>query len=1010
MTLLLALLRRQISSESDDNDSTTVSWNAFCEMIESTVNEKTTIAYGPLFPQSPTNPDVVQASLDYFMSLTQRLNQRSTIVTCDQAIYDIVKGITKKHPIKYKSLVVRLGGFHIIENFLGAVGHFMKGSGIEEILADSEVCLKGTINKVIAGKDYYKMIRCHSLMCEAMINLMWNAFEDWLEKESDGQNKIIELQLNINNIQEAVLNDDSLAIKSNADLVFQSLSCLTPIWNEFYDNLGVTGKFWVMYIEMILIAKRYVYAERAGLWQNHLKETSNMLPYLVSAGHTRYMSCLPLYLKDMSELPEKHPDVFQKFEEGKFTVRQVAGPFNGVWTDLALEQTYNREGKTSLLKGISQSDEARNKYIKTVPVMTKVSESVRAMVHMDTPISKHHGESVRQSKEDLHVVSKMQDSITRSMIDPFSSDTNKTDLVNIVTGEKAPSTDLIKVKEKGLEAIVAAERNEADKIEVPKIKTFAQKKSKTSANKGLIQLYQDESSVTRALCFIQGADEDTRNEAFSHEWCKYPPSMFKPDAELKSGFAMNKSNKSDFLTALLLKVAGKASQPQELPPSTLATTYLIDTMAFIQRYRKMKARTFKELVEQYIQRMLRSMPENCTNLNIVGDRYDFDSTESLKGDERERRELKHEQGREYIMKDSLDIPDWNELMSNANNKGTLLSYFSNCLCQNAETFIPENTIVILGGLFETRSKCVAVRNAEVVDIQALACEQHEEADTRIMAHLAYCADTLGYKRAVIACTDTDIIMLAMYHFCFLPLQQLWIQKNDSFLSIHELVQMLAEKCEKPAKQVVASLLCAYVLSGCDTTSYFFRKGKHKAANTVLNLIGSFPNMADFGLDRVTEVKEEIRSEARHFVASLYGKGSFDNLDLLRQHIFPSGTDLRLMPPTDDAFHQHVLRCMYQLLLYHRARSSQLQLPPPTEFGRKIVDGRLCPVMMTKAPKPPNVKNAACKCKATRCLRNCSCAREKLRCFVGCLCLGNSENCGRLSLVTDDDDDNDEYYD
>ena len=145
-------------------------------------------------------------------------------------------------------------------------------------------------------------------------------------------------------------------------------------------------------------------------------------------------------------------------------------------------------------------------------------------------------------------------------------------------------------------------------------------------------------------------------------------------------------------------------------------------------------------------------------------------------------------------------------MSNANNKGTLLNYFSNCLCQNAETLIPQNIIAIIGGLFGTRSRCVAVRNGEVVEIPALSCEQHEEADTRIIAHLAYCADTLGYKRVVIACTDTDIIMLAMYHFCFLPLEQLWIQKNDSFIPIHDMVHALSEKCEKPAKEVIGSLL------------------------------------------------------------------------------------------------------------------------------------------------------------------------------------------------------------
>ena len=87
----------------------------------------------------------------------------------------------------------------------------------------------------------------------------------------------------------------------------------------------------------------------------------------------------------------------------------------------------------------------------------------------------------------------------------------------------------------------------------------------------------------------------------------------------------------------------------------------------------MKATTFIELVEQYIQKMLQSVPKNCTNLNIVGDRYDLDPTENIKGCERKRRELRHEQVREYAMKDSMDIPEWNEIVSIENNKGTLLS-------------------------------------------------------------------------------------------------------------------------------------------------------------------------------------------------------------------------------------------------------------------------------------------------------------------------------------------------
>lgn len=51
-----------------------------------------TIGYGPLFPKSHTDPDMVQASLDYLISHINHLGQQ-TIVTADQATYDIVKDI-----------------------------------------------------------------------------------------------------------------------------------------------------------------------------------------------------------------------------------------------------------------------------------------------------------------------------------------------------------------------------------------------------------------------------------------------------------------------------------------------------------------------------------------------------------------------------------------------------------------------------------------------------------------------------------------------------------------------------------------------------------------------------------------------------------------------------------------------------------------------------------------------------------------------------------------------------
>ena len=80
-----------------------------------------------------------------------------------------------------------------------------------------------------------------------------------------------------------------------------------------------------MYMDMVQILKRYIHAVRAGIWEEHLNETQNMLPYLDSAGHHKYVSCVPHYLDAMKKLPETVHDIDKELKAGKFTLRRIPG-------------------------------------------------------------------------------------------------------------------------------------------------------------------------------------------------------------------------------------------------------------------------------------------------------------------------------------------------------------------------------------------------------------------------------------------------------------------------------------------------------------------------------------------------------------------------------------------------------------------------------------------------------------------------------------------------------------
>lgn len=982
-----------LTADADSESEQVPTWNAFFELYSGKKRPKTKIGYGPMYPQTPTDPDVVKTSLDYFVSLNLKLGQSKTVITCDQAIYDIIKGLVKNDTVRYKDVVLRLGGFHIVQNFLGSIGFLMRESGIEDLLVAAEVCGRGTANKVMAGKDYYKMVRYHSWLGEAFFMLMWEAFEQWLlDKELDNHMETLSA---VSALLELIRKDceqqNKDSIQKHVDQVLDKLHSLLAIWDEFQNSLGKTAKLWGMYIDMVLICKRYVNAERAGHWEQHLIEARNMLPYTVSSGHSKYMSCLPIYLNEMRNLSDTAPEVHKEFESGNFAVRQTSGSFNGVWTDLALEQTYNKEGKTSLFKGITQSETAREKYIKTLPFMTAVSESMKEMVHMQSPDSDHHE---KLTKDDLIKVLKIKDTVTHSMRNPFASDVAAAEkLVNIATGEILTSSEVVESRKLGLDAIAQARNTDAEKIISPKILTFAgQQKSAKKKKDTVKQIISEEGNVTRALCFTQELTEEGKIEAFSYEWCKYPPCLFEPDKNDNAEYRMRKGNKADFLDTLQHKVSDTWEPLKVLPPSDFTPVYIIDAMAFVQRFQTLGASVFSQLQERYKEKIFKMKPANCSQVHFVTDRYDFGQM-SLKGDERLRREG-GSSALEYVPTDNMKIPGWNVFVSNPKNKTNLLAYITSSW---TESPLPEGLSLTIG--IDTRGICVT--NRGVTMLEELCCTSHEEADTRIFAHIASCTQSNSF---VIHATDTDIVMLAIYHFPRLPhVRELWIEKNGMYLPIHDFVKQCAEKVGKDKMEVTETLLASYVLSGCDSVSYPFGRGKRRAANVSLQMVGKMPQLVDFSRTDAP-VTPTVIDEARDFFCNLYGKPGYSSLDRLRAHMFASSKlDLRALPPTEDAFHQHVLRSLCQLSLYQKASESNPVLLQPAGFGRHVNNnGTLVPVMMLKESKPAAAKLAFCKCKKG-CIKNCPCARAGPACIIACSCNGDKAKCGRLTEDSDDED-------
>ena len=260
-------------------------------------------------------------------------------------------------------------------------------------------------------------------------------------------------------------------------------------------------------------------------------------------------------------------------------------------------------------------------------------------------------------------------------------------------------------------------------------------------------MYQHESSVTRALYFAQGANDESKLDAFCHEWAQYPTSLFEPDNRSPQGYSMRKGTKSDYLAALYsLNSTHDAILKDELANAHLETVYIIDAMAFIQRFQTLGAKTFQQLSELYLQKILYLKPMGCSVVHFVGDRYAIPDDASLKCDERFRRD-QSKFSPEYIPVDNIEIPDWDALLKNPLNKGHILHYLSSSWCQNYR-LLPDAVHLFLGGTFNDKSRTTVVTGTQCSKIGQLSCSSHEEADTRMIAHIHFSIAAFGCQRVV----------------------------------------------------------------------------------------------------------------------------------------------------------------------------------------------------------------------------------------------------------------------
>ena len=78
--------------------------------------------------------------------------------------------------VKYKNHIIMIGSFHILCAYMKMIGNKMRGTGLSDILLESELMSCGSLVGVLTGKSYARAMNCHKVMLESLERLLFEKF------------------------------------------------------------------------------------------------------------------------------------------------------------------------------------------------------------------------------------------------------------------------------------------------------------------------------------------------------------------------------------------------------------------------------------------------------------------------------------------------------------------------------------------------------------------------------------------------------------------------------------------------------------------------------------------------------------------------------------------------------------------------------------------------------------------------------------------------------------------
>ena len=479
----------------------------------------------------------------------------------------------------------------------------------------------------------------------------------------------------------------------------------------------------------------------------------------------------------MRSLEKTAPEVYAQFKSGNFVIKRSKNYFNQVPPDQATEWINKMCKSAGGIIGITRNDQARDRFCVTWSVRSQVSEDTNALFGIEDDeeteiVSTRNDSTPSRIKADeeqvkkliemfasLHVFGNVEDH--REIERGGNQTPGESKLVALATKDVAfpdVAEALLSAEEKGRKVVIDnCQQRLVEKktgfFEVMKKhnwKTFSSMyKASATGKQSENKLLKADRKLLQRLFNAANAGRSVQiADILKHELSPMPCSLTKTSGE------MNSSAKSDILSLLTHDLG--IETPSDLPRTNEPTSVLIDGHALIQALGKPKnCQTFGDYADVFCRAVFKHLGGSTTRVDVTFDRYL--GSQSIKAPTRSKRTGNRRPIRKIIEGSHVQLPQvWDQFIALDDNKADLAHFLSTELLDKAQDISENHEDVADGGFPDPVNARSSRRNVNHLSAN------HEEADTRLILHGKDACEA-NFKRMVVVCRDTDVLLLLLYH-------------------------------------------------------------------------------------------------------------------------------------------------------------------------------------------------------------------------------------------------------